>query len=607
MKIKIKEKKKNKEKILNLKSIKNMLFLLKSEKRTYIFAIIIRIIGIILALYSSLILGKLVNVVTNKNFENFDKLLIYLIIIKMLETAFTTFGILKIALSTQKIMESLRYKLNKNVQKMPVKSFEDSKSGNLISIFINDLPKVSLALDQSFSNIFLAIIEIFFTILVIIYLNLTIGFISLLFILSIVYAVFKIGRIIKKYSMKKMEVAASVSSYTDEIISNETFIKLYDYEKNAIDKFNEKTDELKKYNITTMIYSNVLNFISTGGVNLLSAIAIFLGSYISFKGHMDIGTLTVIIRLIGNINIPINTLTTQGANLYEGIASTERVFKIFNTKYEEDKGKYILKNEYWYNEEENNKVKANGILEFKNVYYSYKKDDEGFSLKNINFKIDKNKTLAIIGKTGAGKSTVSNLITRFYEINEGEILIDGIDIRDIKKKDLRSIISMVMQDINLFSGSILDNIKYGNLDISKSEVENIIEKLSLKQFIKKFPKGLDTIINTEENSMSEGEKQIISILRAAVSEPKILILDEATSKIDTLTEKALQRGTRNLKKDKINIVIAHRLSTIRNADLIIILDDGEILEIGSPNELISKKGKYFEMINKNKDDMDLKD
>lgn len=591
-----------KRKKISFKSFKKMVSLLDKEKKIYIIASILRIIGIILSIYGTVLVGKVVDIITNARFEEINGAIFKIIIFNLLEILFTTSGILFIAKAVQRVMFFLRQKLNRNLQKMPVKKFEDSKTGELISIFINDFPKISLALDQSFAEIILSVIRIIFTASVILYFNIILGLITFVVIFLVIFFVFKIGLIIKKYSKKKMEASAKVTSYTDEIVSNEHFIKLYDYEKVALKKFNKKTDELKKYNITTMIYSNLLNFLSAGGVNVLMALSIFLGSYFAFNGILTVGALTIIIRLVGNLSMPINTLASQGSNLYEGLSSSDRVFDTLDIKKEIDDGYICIKDGFWFNPKTDEKRKINGCLEFKNVGYSYTNNKENFSLKNINFKIDKNMTMAIIGKTGAGKSTVSNLIARFYEINEGNIYIDGINIKYIRKKDLRSIISMVIQDINLFTGTVLDNIKYGNTNITKEEVEIIIKKLGIDN----ITKDLNAEIKTEENNMSEGEKQIISILRSAVSNPKILILDEATSKIDTVTEKNIQKGIEELKKDKINIIIAHRLSTIKNADIIMILNNGEIEEIGSPKELIEKRGSYYYLVTNNNDDLDLK-
>lgn len=594
----------------NFENFKSLLGYFSKDKSLYIFAVSLRIIGILIMLYSNLILGQLIDVITKKEFESVMPYLTKLIIILVIGSIFSTTGILFIARITQKIMYNVRKMLNKHVQKLPIRVFEKGKIGGLISIFINDLPQISIAIDQSVTNIFLAILEIILKTLYIMYLSFVIGNISLVFTLIIIYIIFKLGNIIKNEAKIKMEEASNLNSYAEEIIANQTFVKLYNYEEEAKKEFSKKTEKLKNKSIKVMLYSNLLNFISTGMVNLLSAISIFLGAYLSFKGLLTIGSLTIIIRIVGSMMEPISSLTSHTSIMYEAFASDKRLQTVMNEKEELDEGKiYLSKNEkgeYWKDKEEILK-EAKGELEFKNVNYGYdKKDKESFNLKDISFEVKENETLAIVGKTGAGKSTITNLIARFYEINSGEILIDGIEIKEIKKEDLRSIISLVLQDINLFSGTVFENIKNGNLNITKEEIIKISKDFGIYEIIEKFEKGLDTYINVENTKMSEGEKQIISILRAAVSTPKILIFDEATSKIDTLTEKSLQKGIKKLQNGKINIVIAHRLSTIKNADIIMVLDEGKIKEIGNHDKLLEEKGIYYNMYKSGLNDFDLK-
>lgn len=594
----------------NVENLKNIIGYFKYDKALYIFAIILRIIGIFLGLYATSLLGKMVNVIIAKDFTNIVSDLIKLLAILLLSSLSRTSGILIVARLTQKIMYKLRGSLNKHVQKLEVRIFEEGKIGELISLFINDIPQVSRAVDQSVSGIILSLIELALKIMYITYLSWILGGISLIIVCIIIFIIFKLGNIIKNESKKKMESLANVNSYAEEIISNQIFVKQYLFEEEAKKEFAQKSNDLKQKNIKVMLYSNLLNFISSGLINFLSAISIFLGAYLSFNGYLTVGALTIIIRLVGSLSEGINALSFNSSFMYEAFASDRRLKKALSFKEEIDEGNIKIKKikgkDYWVKQD---KILAEviGEIEFKNVDYSYKEEDKkNFSLKNINFKINKNETLAIVGKTGAGKSTIINLIARFYEIKKGNIYIDGIDIKSIRKKDLRGIISLVLQDINLFTGTVYENIKYGNLEITKKEVEEISKIFGINEIIEKFEEGFDTKISSENTNMSEGERQIISILRAAVSNPKILIFDEATSKIDTITEKSVQKGIENLKKDKINIIIAHRLSTIRNAKTIMVLDKGKIKEIGSHDELIDQKGIYYNMYESGKNDFDLK-
>ena len=604
----------------NKGSLKELLSLIQKDKKTYFIAIFLRIISMVISLYITIILGKMVDGIVKGNYDLFTSNLKRFFIFSILQLTLNTAGLIKIALLTQNIMYKLRRRLSRHIQFLPIKKFEENRSGELISLFTIDTEQISVVLDQSIIGVLISGIEIILNLLFIFYLNWILGGISIFVIILIMILVFNFGKKVRIYSKKRMESYGKIYSYTEEIVSNQEFVKIYNYEEKAKEDYHIKTDELKKYSIAAGLYKNLIEFISSGGINVLNAIIIGLGSYLAFENMLEIAGLTMILKITANLINPITQISSHTSKIYEGIASSERVFKTLNTEEETDKGYISLQDKdgiyYWYDKTENIKKELKGEIEFKNVSYKYKDDveavhgnelqEKSFRINNLNFKVKENETLAIVGKTGAGKSTITNLITRFYEIDRGQILIDGIDIRNIRKKDLRRIISMVMQDINLFSGTVFENIRYGNLNITKEEVLDIAKKLGVIDVIDNFKEGIDTKISKDDQNISEGEKQVISVLRAAVSNPHILILDEATSKVDTITEEKIQEGINILKQNTINIVIAHRLSTIKSADYIMVLADGDIVEMGNHEELYNKKGLYYSMIETGKNDFDLK-
>ena len=604
----------------NKGSLKELLSLIQKDKKTYFIAIFLRIISMVISLYITIILGKMVDGIVKGNYDLFTSNLKRFFIFSILQLTLNTAGLIKIALLTQNIMYKLRRRLSRHIQFLPIKKFEENRSGELISLFTIDTEQISVVLDQSIIGVLISGIEIILNFLFILYLNWILGGISIFVIILIMILVFNFGKKVRIYSKKRMESYGKIYSYTEEIVSNQEFVKIYNYEEKAKEDYHIKTDELKKYSIAAGLYKNLIEFISSGGINVLNAIIIGFGSYLAFENMLEIAGLTMILKITANLINPITQISSHTSKIYEGIASSERVFKTLNTEEETDKGYISLQDKdgiyYWYDKTENIKKELKGEIEFKNVSYKYKDDveavhgnelqEKAFRINNLNFKVKENETLAIVGKTGAGKSTITNLITRFYEINRGQILIDGIDIRNIRKKDLRRIISMVMQDINLFSGTVFENIRYGNLNITKEEVLDIAKKLGVIDVIDNFKEGIDTKISKDDQNISEGEKQVISVLRAAVSNPHILILDEATSKVDTITEEKIQEGINILKQNTINIVIAHRLSTIKSADYIMVLADGDIVEMGNHEELYNKKGLYYSMIETGKNDFDLK-
>ena len=604
----------------NKGSLKELLSLIQKDKKTYFIAIFLRIISMVISLYITIILGKMVDGIVKGNYDLFTSNLKRFFIFSILQLTLNTAGLIKIALLTQNIMYKLRRRLSRHIQFLPIKKFEENRSGELISLFTIDTEQISVVLDQSIIGVLISGIEIILNLLFILYLNWILGGISIFVIILIMILVFNFGKKVRIYSKKRMESYGKIYSYTEEIVSNQEFVKIYNYEEKAKEDYHIKTDELKKYSIAAGLYKNLIEFISSGGINVLNAIIIGFGSYLAFENMLEIAGLTMILKITANLINPITQISSHTSKIYEGIASSERVFKTLNTEEETDKGYISLQYKdgiyYCYYKTENIKKELKGEIEFKNVSYKYKDDveavhgnelqEKAFRINNLNFKVKENETLAIVGKTGAGKSTITNLITRFYEINRGQILIDGIDIRNIRKKDLRRIISMVMQDINLFSGTVFENIRYGNLNITKEELLDIAKKLGVIDVIDNFKEGIDTKISKDDQNISEGEKQVISVLRAAVSNPHILILDEATSKVDTITEEKIQEGINILKQNTINIVIAHRLSTIKSADYIMVLADGDIVEMGNHEELYNKKGLYYSMIETGKNDFDLK-
>lgn len=614
------DKEKNKNKKVTKSGIKELFSLIKQDKKTYFFAIFLRIIAMGISLYITIILGKMVDGIVKGNYDLFTSSLKMFFAFSMTSLFLNTVGLMNIALLTQNIMYKLRRRLNRHIQFLPIRKFEEKKSGELISLFSIDMEQISVVLDQSLVGVFIAGLEILVNIIFIIYLNYILGLISAFTAFCIMALVFNFGKKVRKYSKKRMESYGEIYSYIEEIVSNQVFVKIYNYEEKAKEDYHKKAVELKRYSITSGLYKNLIEFISSGGINLLNAVVIGLGSYLAFNNLLEIASLTMILKVSANLIEPITRISTETSRIYEGIASSERMFKTLDSEEEVDKGNISIINEdgiyYWYNEKQKIHKTIKGEIEFKNVSYEYKDEidniekhkgkENKFSISNLNFKIKENETLAIVGKTGAGKSTITNLITRFYEIDEGSILIDGIDVRDIRKKDLRKVISMVIQDINLFSGTVYENIRYGNLKITKEEVLEIANKLGVMDIIGNFKDGIDTNISKDDQNISEGEKQVISVLRAAVSNPNILILDEATSKVDTLTEEKIQEGINILKQNTINIVIAHRLSTIRSADYIMVLSNGSIVEMGNHEELYNKKGLYYSMIETGKNDFDLK-
>ena len=410
---------------------------------------------------------------------------------------------------------------------------------------------------------------------------------------------------LRSYRKTQAEIGG-LNAYVEEMVLGAKEVKVYCYEDRNIDIFNKKNTEWAKAVIKADTLSSILfPFMNSLG-NVLYVLIAFAGGAMAINGvtnftllgktALTIGTITSFMTFTKTFSSLIGELSSQLPYLMQSLSGAERIFELIDNDPEIDNGTYKLEkisgNSWQWNNGEN-KVELVGNIVLKDVNFSYVKDKP--VLKNINIYADRGQKVALVGATGAGKTTITNLINRFYEINDGTITYDGINISDIKKKDLRESLAIVLQDVNLFSGTIMDNIRYGKLDATDEECIAASKLVYADRFISELPDGYNTIIKGDSGGLSQGQKQLISIARAAVADPPCLILDEATSSIDTRTEKLVQKGMDSIMKGRTVFIIAHRLSTIRDADVIMVMRDGEIIERGNHESLLEKKGHYYEL------------
>ena len=368
----------------------------------------------------------------------------------------------------------------------------------------------------------------------------------------------------------------------EENISGQKVVKIFNREKQEIEEFEKQNTALKGIAIRAQIYSGILPPLMNLLNNFGFAVVAGVGGYMAIRQIITIGVIASFITYSRHFARPLNELANQFNIIQSGLSSAERVFDVMNEPPETADSPDVA--ETW---------DIRGEVEFREVSFSYKPEEQ--VLKNISFHIFPGQTVAIVGPTGAGKTTIVNLLTRFYDVESGKIFIDGIDIRDIKRSALRSLLGIVLQDTNLFAESVRDNIRYGRLDASDQEIQDVARLANAEQFIRHLPNGYDTILTEDGSDLSQGQRQLIAISRVLLANPSILILDEATSSIDTRTEKYVQKAMLNLMKGRTSLVIAHRLSTIRNADLILVINQGEIVEQGNHQQLLDKKGFYYNL------------
>lgn len=484
---------------------------------------------------------------------------------------------------SQKVVYQMRDDIKEKLRRLPINYYDTNSSGNILSIITNDIDMISTSLQQSITQAITSVLSIIGIFIMMLTIS---GYMTLITIASLPLFLI-ITMLIAKKSQKKFVKQQSklgqLNGYVEEIYSNKTVVQLYNRQEVTINNFENINQELYEAGRDAQFLSGIimpmLQFVSN-----LAYVATSVVGGILAGGMLMIGDIQAFMQYSNHFGHPIMQTANIANTIQSTIAAAERVFTLLE-QLNEPEDKEIVK--------EISSIK--GGVSFNNVDFSYDKNKE--LLKDINLKVDSGGIIAIVGPTGAGKTTLVNLLMRFYEIDSGSITIDGIDIRDIAKKDLRSLFGMVLQDTWLESGTIRENIAYARSSATLKQVKEAARKAHIDHFIETLPDGYDTIINEDITNVSQGEKQLLTIARAILADPKILILDEATSNVDTRTESYIQTAMTAMMRGKTSFIIAHRLSTIRSANLILVLDKGKIVEQGNHKQLLAQKGFYYKLYN----------
>lgn len=484
----------------------------------------------------------------------------------------------------QKVSYNMRKDISQKINRMPLKFFDKVTHGEVLSRVTNDIDTVSQTLNQSLSQMFSS-----FTILIgVLIMMLSISWImTLAAVLIIPLSVIFISLIVKKsqkYFKSQQEYLGHVNGHVEEVFSGHNIMKAFNGEKKAIEQFDNLNNTLFKSAWKSQFLSGmmfpIMGFIGNIGYVLVT----MLGGWLTIKNKIEVGDIVSFIQYVRTFQQPIGQAAQIANVLQSTAAAAERVFAFLE---EEEEAKDVE------NPADTGMVK--GGVEFKNVHFGY--NPEKIIINDFSAKVKPGQRVAIVGPTGAGKTTMVKLLMRFYDLNSGDIFVDGININDFKRNDLRELFGMVLQDTWLFNGSIMENIRYGRLDATDEEVKEAAKAAHAHHFIKTLPEGYNMALNEEASNVSQGQKQLLTIARAILSDPKILILDEATSSVDTRTEVLIQKAMENLMKDRTSFIIAHRLSTIRDADLIMVMKDGDIVEQGNHEELLAANGFYASLYN----------
>lgn len=485
---------------------------------------------------------------------------------------------------SQRIVKTMRTDLFKKLQRLPISFFDTHSNGDIMSRLSNDIDNISSVIAQSTVQLFSGLISIIGTLIAMVLLNITLTMVSLI----TVPLVFMLTKVIAKKTKvlfkDQQTYLGKLNGQIEESISGIEVVKAFNHEDSLIEEFYDINEKLRKVGIKAQIWSGFLMPIMNV-INNVGFVAIaWTGGILAVKGLINVGMITSFISYSKQFTRPLNDLGNIFNNLQSGVAGAERVFDILaeNEETEDAENASTLND-------------VQGEVIFDNVSFGYTK--EKLILKNISFKIAAGESIALVGPTGAGKTTIVNMVTRFYDVNDGAIYIDGSDIRNYKRDSLRKVFGIVLQDTYLFSGTIKENIRYGNPNAKDEEIIKASKMANAHSFIKRLPKGYDTVLEESGGNLSQGQKQLLTIARAILSKPSILILDEATSSVDTRTELKIQEAMLNVMDGHTTFIIAHRLSTIRDADRIMFIDDGMIVEEGNHEELMKKKGRYFEMYN----------
>lgn len=550
------------------------------EKKMVIGMLIIVILGTLCGVYAPSLQSRVIDMITDHQMEGFMGALIFMLVVYLLYSASQLMqGLLSAAIS-QRIVQRMREELFEKIIDLPIRYLDTHSHGDVMSRMTNDIENISTTVSQSLPSLFSGVLTIFGTVIIMLVYCWQLALLSFATVLLTVLATKLLSQKVRTYSRDRQKLLGELNGSIEEMISGYHTVVAYNHQEIAAEQFCETADCLTKAGIRTDIFSGVMGPVMNCIGNIGFVIIAAFGGYFSVRGMITVGVISAFIVYAKQFSRPINEVAQIYGQLQTAIAGAERVFALLDEENEEKRGVKL-------------KDKKEMTVSFEHVSFAYEKDHP--VIHDFTLQIPSGRKVALVGATGSGKTTIVNLLMRFYDIDSGEIFINDQNIKKLSRDDLRKKVAIVLQDTILFSDTIRQNLTYGNENATDEEIRQAMEMSCCLDLLDQLPLGYDTYLTASGANLSQGQRQLLAIARAFLSDPKILILDEATSNVDTRTEKMIQSAMQRIMQNRTSIVIAHRLSTIRDSDIIVVMDHGRIVESGNHQDLLEKKGKYYEL------------
>lgn len=550
------------------------------EKTKVIFMLAVVVFGTLCGIYAPSLQSRAIDIIAAKENESLYITLIFMITVYILYSGCQLLqGLISSKLS-QGIVKRLRDELFEKIMDLPISYIDTHSRGDVMSRMTNDIENISTTISQSLPSLFSGVLTVIGTVSIMLWYCWQLALLSFATIILTVLATKFLSKKVRKFSRNRQRLLGQLNGTVEEMVFGYHTVVAYNQQESTIKKFFNTSDSMTKAGIRTDIFSGIMGPVMNCIGNIGFVIIAVFGGYFSINGLISVGVISAFIVYAKQFSRPVNELAQIYGKLQTAIAGAERVFMILDEKNEDKEGETLM-------------ADHGAEVTFENVNFSY--EDGHPIIRDFSLRVPSGKKVALVGETGSGKTTIVNLLMRFYDINSGEIRIDGQNIAKVSRDSLRKNIAIVLQDTVLFSDTIEKNLKYGKESATKEELDDAISRSQCRDMIDMMPQGYDTMLTSSGSNISQGQRQLLAIAQAFVADPKILILDEATSNVDTRTEKYIQSAMHQIMKNRTSIVIAHRLSTIRDADIIIVMDRGKIVESGNHKELLEKKGKYYEL------------